>query len=276
MIAVVSTQLTDMSVNSSRYPLIRISKSGEMRLKNKVGTAILKENAYEDRALNTKLDTLSKHQFRQDKYMTYRQLEFATKQVSASEERPRTVFSTESKNFEANDQVLPPLVTRRGSNMVASANIEERHPDNNGETVDRNKAKGRWEKALSLVREAVQNRNTLESTGRTETGQKAKPQKFPEVHSQSFRTNQLPPINVNESVPRETSSFRRKPPLRKQPSLPEMLRICREKSQNCLHDPRFMKLEQCLRQTSHSRDENLWRNSRINSTESISRISYTR
>lgn len=265
-----------MSVNSSRYPLIRISKSGEMRLKNKVGTAILKDNAYEDRALNTKLDTLSKHQFRQDKYMTYRQLEFATKQVSASEERLRTVFSNESKNFEANDEVLPPLVTRRGSNMVAPANTEERHSGNNGETVDRNKAKGRWEKALSLVRDAVQNRNTPQSTTKTEAGQKAKPQGFPEVHSQSFRTNQLPPINVNESVPREASSFRKKPPLRKQPSLPEMLRICREKSQNCLHDPRFMKLEQCLRQTSHSRDENLRRNSRTNPTERISRISYTR
>ncbi|XP_068700364.1 uncharacterized protein [Montipora foliosa] len=265
-----------MSVSSSRYPLIRISKGGEMRLKNKVGNAILKENAYEDRALNTTLDTLSKHQFRQDKYMTYRQLEFATKQVSASEERPRTLFSAESRHFEASDHSLPPIVTRRGSNVVASADMEERRRSSqNGEIAGRNKAKGRWEKAITMVRVAVQNRNTAESNGRTLAGLNKKPLKLHEEHSLGLNTNQLPPINVKERAPREASSFRKKL-LRKQPSLPEMLRISREKSQNCLHDPRFMKLEQCLRQTSRSRDENLWRNSSANLTERISRISHTR
>lgn len=258
-----------MSVSSSRYPLIRISKTGEMRLRNKVGNAILKENAYEDRALNTRLDALSKHQFRQDRYMTYRQLEFATKQVSASEERPRTL-STESKHSQASDQSLPPIDSRRRSNVVAQ-NIEETRSSQGGEAGTRNKAKGRWEKAITLVRIAVQKRPTTQEYGRT-TGRHRKTSGIPEMQAKGLNANQLPPINNNEAVLREISSVKKKP-LRKQPSLPEMLRVSREKSQNCLEDPRFMKLEQCLSETKTARDGKHRRNSR---TIVSDRIPYTR
>lgn len=260
-----------MSVSSSRYPLIRISKTGEMRLKNKVGNAILKENAYEDRALNTTLDTLSKHQFRQDKYMTYRQLEFATKQVSASEERPRTM-SMESKHSQSSEQSLPPIDSRRRSNVVAP-NTEERRSSHTAEAGGNNKAKGRWEKAISLVRLAVQNRPAKDSSGKA-TGQHRKISGIHEIHSKAdMNANQLPLINPRSAGgPREPSSVKRA--LRKQPSLPEMLKVSREKSQNCLKDPRFMKLEQCLSETKSARDGKHRKNSRTNLLHD--RIRYTR
>lgn len=262
-----------MSVSSSRYPLIRISKTGEMRLKNKVGNAILKENTYEDRALNTRLDSLSKHQFRQDKYMTYRQLEFATKQVSAQEERPRKM-SGENKHSQGSDQSLPPIDSRRRSNIVAP-NIEEKRSSLVGEAVGSKRAKGRWEKAITLVRVAVQNRPVQGSSGKT-TGRKTSgTQARNEIVSKALdmnQVNQLPPINNKEGVLREPSSIKKKP-LRKQPSLPEMLKISREKSQKCLEDPRFMKLEQCLSETKWGPDSRHPRNSRTNPPD---RISYTR
>ena len=237
-----------MSVSSSRYPLIRISKTGEMRLKNKVGNAILKENAYEDRALNTRLDTLSKHQFRQDKYMTYRQLEFATKQVSASEERPRTLPNEqETKHCQGSEQ-LPPIDTRRRSNIVAS-NLETNRSNHSGEVV----AKGRWEKA-TLVRLAVQKRETYEGGTRPVAGHR---RKISGTQAPDLDPNQLPPLHVHakEGMLREpVGSSTRKATLRKQPSLPEMLKLSREKTQKCLEDPRFMKLEQCLSETKNLRE----------------------
>lgn len=258
-----------MSVSSSRYKLIRISKTGEMRLKNKVGNAILKENAYEDRALNTRLDTLSKHQFRQDKYMTYRQLEFATKQVSASEDRPRKM-SVDSKHSQASEQsTLPPIDSRRRSNMIVA-------PSHGGEASGNDRAKGRWEKAITLVRLAVQSRPGIESGdktgghGRRPSGMQARAE---QLHSNELDLNQLPPINTNEGVLREPSSTKKRP-LRKQPSLPEMLKKNKEKSQMCLEDPRFMKLEQCLSETKPARDGKQHR--RHSRTIPPDRIPYTR
>ena len=245
-----------MSVSSSRYPLIRISKTGEMRLKNKVGNAILKENAYEDRALNTRLDALSKHQFRQDKYMTYRQLEFATKQVSASEERPRTLSNGQESKQVLNNEQLPPIDTRRRSNIVAP-NLEAGRSNQSGELAGSNKAKGRWEKAITLVRLAVQNRPAETARAKPVAGQRRKisGNQPPELQSNETDRNQLPPIHPNEGIFREpVGSSTRKPPLRKQPSLPEMLKVSREKTQKCLEDPRFMKLEQCLSETKNHRE----------------------
>lgn len=263
-----------MSVSSSRYPLIRISKTGEMRLKNKVGNAILKENAYEDRALNTRLDTLSKHQFRQDKYMTYRQLEFATKQVSASEERPRTLPNgQENKHNQASEQ-LPPIDTRRRSNIVASS-METNRSNHGGDVVGNNKAKGRWEKAITLVRLAVKKRETKEDSAKPVAGHRRKISGTQAPESLDLDPNQLPPIHANEGILQEpVGSSKRKPPLRKQPSLPEMLKLSREKTQKCLEDPRFMKLEQCLSETKNLRDT---RQQRRNSRKRASpdRIRYT-
>lgn len=263
-----------MSVSSSRYPLIRISKTGEMRLRNKVGQAILKENAYEDRALNTRLDTLSKHQFRQDKYMTYRQLEFATKQVSASEERPRTLSNESKHSSQSTEQSLPPIDSRRRSNIIAP-NLDEKRMSHSEEVSGNYKTKGRWEKAITLVRIAVQNRPVKEAntkaTGRT---RKASKTQAPEVSSakELDDTNQLPPINSKEGMLGDQPCSRKRP-IRKQPSLPEMLKVSREKSQNCLADPRFMKLEQCLSETKNFQEGKQRRNSRTNAWD---RIPFTR
>ena len=263
-----------MSVSSSRYPLIRISKTGEMRLRNKVGQAILKENAYEDRALNTRLDTLSKHQFRQDKYMTYRQLEFATKQVSASEERPRTLSNESKHSSQSTEQSLPPIDSRRRSNIIAP-NLDEKRMSHSEEVSGNYKAKGRWEKAITLVRIAVQNRPVKEAntkaTGRT---RKISKTQAPEVQSAKARlddTNQLPPIKSKEGMLGDQPCSRKRP-IRKQPSLPEMLKVSREKSQNCLADPRFMKLEQCLSETKNFQEGKQGRNS----TNAWDRIPFTR
>ncbi|XP_078373474.1 uncharacterized protein LOC144657056 [Oculina patagonica] len=265
-----------MSVSSSRYPLIRISKTGEMRLKNKVGNAILKENAYEDRALNTRLDTLSKHQFRQDKYMTYRQLEFATKQVSASEERPRTLPDRrESKHAQGSEQ-LPPIDARKRS--IVATNLETNHANLGGEVVGHNKAaKGRWEKAITLVRLAVQNRPSNEASANPVAGSRKKLSGTQAPELEDLAPNQLPPIHANEGAFREPAALsKRKPPLRKQPSVPEMLKLSREKTQKCLDDPRFMKLEQCLSETKSIREPKQQRRNSRTKRVSPDRIRYTR
>lgn len=264
-----------MSVSSSRYPLIRISKTGEMRLRNKVGQAILKENAYEDRALNTRLDTLSKHQFRQDKYMTYRQLEFATKQVSASEERPRTLSNESKQSSQSTEQSLPPIDSRRRSNIVAP-NLDEKRMSHSEEVSGNYKAKGRWEKAITLVRLAVQNRPVKEAntkpTGRTRKVSKKQASEVLSAKDLDDANPQLPPINSKEGILGDQPCSRKRP-IRKQPSLPEMLKISREKSQNCLADPRFMKLEQCLSETKNFQEGKQRRNSRTNAWD---RIPFTR
>lgn len=204
--------------------------------------------------------------------MTYRQLEFATQQVSASEERPRTL-SNESKHLGQNsEQSLPPIDSRRRSNIVAP-NTEEKHPSHSGEGGGNNKAKGRWEKAITLVRVAVRNRPAKRDNVKT-TGSHGRKNRMQasEMPSKELDANQLPPINSKEGIVREQSSIKKKP-LRKQPSLPEMLKVSREKSQNCLADPRFMKLEQCLSETKRQQDGRQPRNSR---TYTMDRIPYTR
>lgn len=50
-----------MSVSLLRYLFICISKIGEMRLKNKVGNVIFKENVYEDWVFSMCLDELFKY-----------------------------------------------------------------------------------------------------------------------------------------------------------------------------------------------------------------------
>lgn len=248
-----------------------------MRLKNKVGNAILKENAYEDRALNTRLDTLSKHQFRQDKYMTYRQLEFATKQVSASEERPRTLNDRrESKHAQVSEQLPPIDASRRSLNIVAT-NLETTRPNQGGEVVGHNKAKGRWEKAITLVRLAVQNRPSKEASAKPVAGNRKKLSGTQAPELEDLAPNQLPPIHTNEGALREpVASSKRKPPLRKQPSVPEMLKLSREKTQKCLEDPRFMKLEQCLSETKSIREPRQQRRNSRTKRVSPDRIRYTR
>lgn len=268
-----------MSVSSSRYPLIRISKTGEMRLKNKVGNAILKENAYEDRALNTRLDTLSKHQFRQDKYMTYRQLEFATKQVSASEERPRTLSDRrESKHAQVSE--LPPIDARRRSLNIVATNLAETNRSNQGGEVvagGKNRAKGRWEKAITLVRLAVQNRPSKEASANPLAGHRKKIPATQPPASEDLDLNQLPPIHANEGTLREpVASSKKKPALRKMPSVPEMLKLSREKTQKCLEDPRFMKLEQCLSETKSVREAKQHRRNTRTKRVSPNKIRYTR
>lgn len=226
-----------MSV-SSRQPLIRISKTGEMRLKNKVGVAILKENAHEDRALDSQIVALKKHQERQDKYMTYRQLDFATKQIIASEERPHTIATTMAQN----ESSLPPVYSRRRTNTNVDQDVGDLKPQ---------RTKGTWEKAMSLVRVAVQNKQRQELAEQSKTfitqqsqfGRRGEHQKG----LKELGSTTLPPLTTSyhDTTMRYSRHGRGKLSTRQQ-TFPEMLKISREKSKAGLQDPRFLKLESCL------------------------------
>ena len=140
-----------MKRQSSKNPLLRISKNGEMRLRNKVGHAILTENTYEDRALNTKLQRLSQHRSRHEQYITSRQLEFANKRISASEERPHTM-ATRSR---LPSLAFPLIESSSGRRRAFSQTC---YDDNDISHEKPTAEKAKWEKAITLVRLAVQSR----------------------------------------------------------------------------------------------------------------------
>jgi hypothetical protein len=237
---------------SSRQPLIRISKNGEMILKNKVGVAILKENAYEDRALNSQIVALKKHQARLDKYMTYRQLEFATKQIIASEERPHIIATTMTQN----DSALPPIHSlnlndslRRRTNTQVTSDVNKNQ--DSSELKPPQRSKGTWEKAMTLVRVAVQNKQRHEATEQNKTfitqqtqiGKRRKRRKG----MNELESTTLPPLTTSHSDNTTRYSRHRRGKLSsRQLSFHEMLKVSREKSKAGLHDPRFLKLESCL------------------------------
>lgn len=246
-----------MSSGSSKYPgLIRFNKTGEMRLKNKVGNAILKENAYEERALKTRLQTIKKHQVRNDKYLTYRQLDFATRQISASEERPCTKGnSTDSTSREKSALGLPPIndnAKKTGSMSRSTPELRKCSSD----TAGNDKIKGKWEKAITLVRLAVQSQKREQDNERRENrtfvtqvdgskGQSPRHSAGLSVQCPENKTS-LPPITL--TTPQTRGERARKKGLQRHLSFPEMLQTSRKKSQLGLQDPRFQRLEQCLQE----------------------------
>lgn len=230
-----------MSIHPSRQPLIRISKNGEMRLKNKISVAILKDNAYEERALGTQLKALKKHKARQDKYMTYRQLDFASKQIAAAEERPVTIATSDTRNQSG----LPPiqrLEARRRTTAMFNSSADfgkVQEPDPNRKT------QGNWEKAVTMVRMVVHNKKRDNYVG--------KPDKTFITHQhndyQTSATAQedmtLPRLSISHGErPARTTKTGQK--ISKRLTLPEMIKLSREKSMAGLKDPRFLKLESCL------------------------------
>jgi hypothetical protein len=243
-----------MDVHPSRQPLIRISKTGEMRLRNKVGIAILKDNAHEERALDSQLMAIKRHQARQDKYLTYRQLEFASKQIAASEERPHTIATTMTRN----ESALPPIQSmnlddsvrgrrRTGPLMKSSAEL---NMSQNSSDFKPQRSKAAWEKAMALVRLALQNRQSHETTEQNQTffTQQTQLGKHKEVKNRKKEkvdtsTASLPPLAQSHDVKYSRHRRRR---FSRQPSLHEMIKLSREKSISGLQDPRFLKLESCL------------------------------
>ena len=221
-----------MSSQSSKNPLLRISETGEMRLRNKVGHAILTENAYEDRALNARLQTLTSHKNRHEQYMTSRQLEFATKRITASEERPHTIATGENYGERLSSVALPPIESKR----IAFSESRCTAPDL---THDKPRTQAKWEKALTLVRLAVQSRQSRDTNSRAfitqQTGQK-------DLQGPSDTSTVLPPLTPNF----KSRSQRRKRKA-KRLTLPEMLRVSREMSRTGIEDSRFQNLEDCLR-----------------------------
>ncbi|XP_031554017.1 uncharacterized protein LOC116291033 [Actinia tenebrosa] len=155
-----------MNAHPSRQPLIRISKTGEMRLRNKIGDAILKDNAHEERALDSQLVFIKKHQTRQDKYLTYRQIDFACKQVAASEERPKTISTDLARNY----SVLPQIQSMNLKNSFSRerpctmttkrSNLDLERSQNSGDFKPQRTGKESWEKAMALIRLSLQNRRT--------------------------------------------------------------------------------------------------------------------
>lgn len=230
-----------MYTNPPRQPLIRISKNGEMRLKNKVSVAILKENAYEERSLGTQLKTLKKHQARQDKYMTYRQLEFATKQIAVSEERPVTIaVDTRRESCLQGQSGLPPIQTmaaRRTTSMFTNQDFSKVETDPNRRT------QGNWEKAVAMVRMAVQNRKPDEFTkteDKTFITRKLESEEHGAVNAEDTT---LPPLSRHHQLPTRAKKGQK---ISRRLTFPEMIKVSREKSMIGLHDPRFLKLESCL------------------------------
>lgn len=251
-----------MNVHPSRQPLIRISKTGEMRLRNKIGDAILKDNAHEERALDSQLVFIKKHQARQDKYLTYRQIDFACKQIAASEERPKTISTINARK----DSVLPQIRSlnlnesvskRRTSTMAARrSNFDLDGSQSSGDfKTQQRTGKESWEKAMALIRLSLQNRQTHDAQSKQnqtfftqhlqlDDQNEAKRKTRKEKKKMDGTSQTLPPLPQSRDSQR--SRHRRGRLLSRKPSFPEMIKLSREKSMSGLQDPRFLDLESCL------------------------------
>lgn len=204
--------------------LLHWSKNGEMILKNRVKEAILRENAFEERSLDTTLDNLNKHRTQEERHLMNKQLQFA---------------SIKRKTLEKNLQTksLEPLGPRSRQRRWSDSDVESGRLNKFKDSDYRNEkqfdAKLKWEKAISAVQLTVQ----------------AKAEKHETKQIKKRTANFLPPLvntrrdhNRRRSVSYDNNGF----------TLPI---IDEGNTLNCLKDPRFLKLQEVLSQRGENSEK---------------------
>ena len=184
--------------------LMHWCKNGDLVFKNKIKDAILRENLYEERSLDSTLNSLSKHQNQEQRQMVNKRLQFAKR-------RQKSLEKGELHNL---------FIQNRRSLSDGALDLREQQ-------ISPKKTfnpKLKWQKAISVVRFAVQSKS----------GSRAK-------WSRPRAATVLPSIIQASNL--KTS--------RKNVASDSHLVLPRIGSgtienKNCLEDPRFLRLQQIL------------------------------
>jgi len=230
-------------MSSVKRSVVSLNKNGEMRLKNKVGVAITRDNCYEERALNSKLQEIDKYKDKTGRYLDGRKADFARKNTKNSEsERPNTIDTSEVASM------LPPIqhrTSKRRSQSVPTEQLESIKEKRNElpkienmqlceETDEISPPRGKRRRKNHKNKRSTTNN---ESVFMTENGPK---------NAQPSRENTfLPQIGLQsrqEGIEEEVRATRKD----KGVNLPKLLEVSRQKSLLDSKDPRFQRLETCL------------------------------
>ena len=184
--------------------LMHWCKNGDLVFKNKIKDAILRENLYEERSLDSTLNSLSKHQNQEQRQMVNKRLQFAKR-------RQKSLEKGELHN---------PFIQNRRSFSDGALDLKEQQ-------ISPKKTfnpKLKWQKAISVVRFAVQSKS----------GSRAK-------WSRPRAATVLPSI-VQASNPKTS----RKNAARDSHLVLPRIGSGTIENKNCLEDPRFLRLQQIL------------------------------
>lgn len=187
--------------------LMHWCKNGDLVFKNKIKDAILRENLYEERSLDSTLSSLSKYQNQEQRQLVNKRLQFAKRrQRSLEKSELHNNFLEKRRSF--SDGALPLKGDQTSHRKIFDAKLK-------------------WQKAISVVRFAVQSKS----------GKKTK-------RSRQTAANVLP--SIIQANPKSSP----KPP-RKNTANDNHLVLPRIgsgtiESKNCLEDPRFLRLQQIL------------------------------
>ena len=184
--------------------LMHWCKNGDLVFKNKIKDAILRENLYEERSLDSTLSSLSKHQNQEQRQLVNKRLQFAKRrQRSLEKSELHSHFLERHRSF--SDGALPLEEDRTLHKKTFNAKLK-------------------WQKAISVVRFAVQSKSgkkNKRSRQRAATVLPSIPQACPKSDPRKNAAN-----DSHLVLPRIGSGT--------------------IESKNCLEDPRFLRLQQIL------------------------------
>ena len=188
--------------------LMHWSKNGDLVMKNKIKDAILRENLHEERSLDSTLTNINKHQNEEAKHLVNKRIQFAKR-------RQRSMGKNELQHH---------FLERQRSYSDGALHLKDSQKSHKASF----NAKVKWQKAISVVRFAVQSKSGKRNTrlGQTELSF------FPRIAIQSSpkASPKLRRSNVSDN---------------KQLVLPQ-ISSRRVGHKNCLDDPRFLRLQQIL------------------------------
>lgn len=180
--------------------LMHWCKNGDLVIKNKIKDTILRENLHEERSLDSILGNLNKHQSKEERHLINKRLRFAKR-------REKSLAEIKRRQRSLSD----------GEVHLKDGQIRQKESFN---------AKLKWQKAITVVRFAVQSKSERKSKARTGAATflpkivQAKQNSSPGIPCRQVNDNHLhlPRIKSSTTVDIE----------------------------NCMKDPRFLRLQEIL------------------------------
>ncbi|XP_028393953.1 uncharacterized protein LOC114518203 [Dendronephthya gigantea] len=186
--------------------LMHWCKNGDLVIKNKIKDTILRENLHEERSLDSTLGSLNKHQSKEERHLINKRLQFAKRrEKSLAEKKESQFYFQRQRSFSDGDVHL------KHGRVSHKRNFN---------------AKVKWQKAITVVRFAVQSKAEKKFGAKTGAGTflprivQAKPNSSPGVPRKQVNDNNL--------------------------LLPRIKSSTTEDTKNCMKDPRFLRLQEIL------------------------------
>ena len=235
-----------MSKQIAKKKLLHWNQKGELVLKNKVKEAILRENAHEERSLDSMLHSLDRHKIQEERYLENKQHLFATTIMKTHEKHHLGTGSyREQQSRSPSLESLP-----RTQELDTGAQRQTNKPRAN----HKSEAKRKWTKAISAVRFAVREKSTSKSNNKRKEGKDSFT--LPPLHHEQQNggtfSRRLEHENTKHGKSRNDNKHARKS--ESSYNLPDIHK--KEEKKDFLQDPRFKKLEEALSQRPATQDHN--------------------